>query len=94
MGSFKEISEKVDIIKNNTSNLDNLVDRLSDANKEIVNSIQTASAVAEEVTAHANETYKVSEDNQRIVRHVNDIVHSLNSDAQTLREQGERGHSI
>ncbi|MBQ6091826.1 MAG: hypothetical protein IJL07_11245 [Lachnospiraceae bacterium] len=92
--SFKEISEKVDIIKNNTSNLDNLVDRLSDANKEIVNSIQTASAVAEEVTAHANETYKVSEDNQRIVRHVNDIVHSLNSDAQTLREQGERGHEI
>lgn len=92
--SFKEISEKVDIIKNNTSNLDNLVDRLSDANKEIVNSIQTASAVAEEVTAHANETYKISEDNQRIVRHVNDIVGSLNKDAQLLREQGEKENSL
>jgi len=92
--SFKEISEKVDIIKSNTSNLDNLVERLSDANKEIVNSIETASAVAEEVTAHANETYKVSEDNQRVVRHVNDIVGNLNRDAQILREQGEKEHSI
>lgn len=92
--SFKEISEKVDIIKNNTSNLDNLVDRLSDANKEIVNSIQTASSVAEKVTAHANETYKVSEDNQRVVRHVNDIVGNLNKDALLLREQGEKEQSI
>ena len=92
--SFKEISEKVDIIKSNTSNLDNLVDRLSDANKEIVNSIQTASAVTEEVTAHANETYRVSEENQRIVRHVNDIVGNLNKDAQILKEQGQREHSV
>ncbi|MCR5521946.1 MAG: hypothetical protein K6F44_08610 [Lachnospiraceae bacterium] len=92
--SFKEISEKVDIIKSNTSNLDNLVDRLSDANKEIVNSIQTASAVTEEVTAHANETYRVSEENQRIVRHVNDIVGNLNKDAQILKEQGQREKSV
>ncbi|MCR4721018.1 MAG: hypothetical protein K5655_04755 [Lachnospiraceae bacterium] len=92
--SFREISEKVDIIKKNTSNLDNLVDRLSDANKEIVNSIQTASAVAEEVTAHANETYKISEDNQHIVRHVNDIVGNLNNDAMILKEQGSKEHTI
>ncbi|MCR5432734.1 MAG: hypothetical protein K6E95_09265 [Lachnospiraceae bacterium] len=88
--SFKEISEKVDIIKNNTSNLDDLVDRLADANKEIVNSIQTTSAVTEEVTAHASETLKVSEDNQRIVHNVNSIVEKLNSDAQILKEQGEK----
>ena len=88
--SFKQISETVDIIKEKTANLDSLVDRLSDANKEIVNSIQTTSAVTEEVTAHANETYKISEENQRVVRHVNNIVGELNRDAQTLRAQGEK----
>ncbi|MCR5830175.1 MAG: hypothetical protein K6F93_07530 [Lachnospiraceae bacterium] len=88
--SFSRISEIVDVIKEHTASLDSLVDRLADANKEIVNSVQTASAVTEEVTAHANQTYSVSEDNKRIVGHVNEIVEGLSRDAQVLREQGSK----
>ena len=88
--SFTEISGIVDIIKEHTSNLDDFVEKLSDANKEIVNSIQTTSAVTEEVTAHATQTYTISEENQRIVRRVNDIVSSLSMDAKELKEQGEK----
>jgi len=88
--SFSQISEIVDVIKDLTSSLDSLVESLAGANKEIVNSVQTASAVTEEVTAHANQTYSVSEDNKRIVDHVNEIVGSLSRDAILLKETGER----
>ncbi len=88
--SFTVISEIVDIIKEHTSGLDSYVDKLSDANKEIVNSIQTMSAVTEEVTAHATQTYNISEENQRIVRHINEIVANLNEDACELKAHGEK----
>ncbi len=88
--SFTEISGIVDIIKEHTSNLDNYVEKLAEANKEIVNSIQTTSAVTEEVTAHATQTYTISEENQRIVRRVNDIVNNLSMNAKELKEQGEK----
>ena len=85
--SFDQISEVVDVIKSHTSNLDDLVDRLATANSEIVNSIQTTSAVTEEVTAHATETFNVSEENQRIVEHINNLVADLNTEAQSLKAQ-------
>jgi len=85
--SFAQISKIVDVIKEHTNGLDGLVDRLSLANKEIVNSVQTASAVTEEVTAHADQTYSVSEENQRIVRRVNELVKGLDSDAAILTQQ-------
>ena len=83
--SFAKISGTVDIIKQHTEDLDNLVGRLSKANDEIVNSIQTTSAVSEEVTAHATETYDVSRQNQDIVNNIGDLVNSLNEDAELLK---------
>lgn len=83
--SFEKISGTVDIIKQHTLDLDNLVERLSKANDEIVNSIQTNSAVSEEVTAHATETFEVSRQNQQIVSGINDLVNSLNEDAELLK---------
>ena len=83
--SFAKISGTVDIIKQHTLELDTLVGRLSSANDEIVNSIQTTSAVSEEVTAHATETYDVSKQNQDIVNNINDLVNSLNEDAELLK---------
>ncbi len=83
--SFAKISGTVDIIKQHTADLDNLVGRLSKANDEIVNSIQTTSAVSEEVTAHATETYDSSKQNQEIVNNINDLVNSLNEDAELLK---------
>ena len=55
------------------------------ANEQIVNSISTASAVTEEVTAHATETFDVSRRNQEIVTHINDLVLNLSSDADKLK---------
>ena len=83
--SFAKISGTVDIIKQHTLELDTLVGRLSSANDEIVNSIQTTSAVSEEVTAHATETYDVSKQNQDIVNNINELVNSLNDDAELLK---------
>ena len=59
--------------------------RLSQANEDIVNSIQTTSAVTEEVTAHATETYDVSLQNQEVVNGIGDLVSSLNEDAELLK---------
>ncbi len=83
--SFNKISGTVDIIKRHTLDLDDLVGRLSQANEDIVNSIQTTSAVTEEVTAHATETYDVSLRNQEVVNGIGDLVSSLNEDAERLK---------
>ena len=83
--SFAKISGTVDIIKQHTADLDSLVGRLSQANDEIVNSIQTTSAVSEEVTAHATETYDASRQNQDIVNNIGELVNSLNEDAELLK---------
>ena len=83
--SFNKISGTVDIIKRHTNDLDDLVGRLSQANEDIVNSIQTTSAVTEEVTAHATETYDVSLQNQDVVNSIGDLVTSLNEDAELLK---------
>ncbi len=83
--SFNKISGTVDIIKRHTNELDDLVGRLSQANDDIVNSIQTTSAVTEEVTAHATETYDVSLQNQDVVNSIGDLVTSLNEDAELLK---------
>ena len=83
--SFEKISGTVEIIKQHTADLDSLVGRLSKANDEIVNSIQTNSAVAEEVTAHATETYEASKQNQDIVYNINSLVNNLNEDAEKLK---------
>ena len=83
--SFDQISGTVDIIKKHTSDLDQIVGKLAAANEEIVNSIQTASAVTEEVTAHATGTYEASRKNQEIVAVINSLVDELNKDAEQLK---------
>lgn len=83
--SFDQISGSVDVIKSHTSDLDDIVERLAAANDEIVNSIETTSAITEEVTAHATETFSISEENQRIVEHINTLVDNLNEDADKLK---------
>ena len=83
--SFDQISGSVDVIKSHTSDLDDIVERLAAANDKIVNSIETTSAITEEVTAHATETFSISEENQRIVEHINTLVDELNEDADKLK---------
>ena len=85
--SFEKISGTVDVIRQHTADLDGLVGRLSKANDEIVNSIQTNSAVTEEVTAHATETYEVSKQNQGVVANIGNLVDCLNEDAELLKAE-------
>lgn len=83
--SFGKISKNVEVIKQHTSDLDHIVVKLSDANAEIVGSIETASAVTEEVTAHATATFAISEDNQKIVEDINMLISKMNEDAEILK---------
>ena len=83
--SFGIISENVDDIHNQSSNLDELVEKLASSNEEIMRSIETISAMTEEVTAHATETLNISENNQEIVEHINGLVTNLSEDAEELK---------
>ncbi|MBR4759384.1 MAG: hypothetical protein IK078_04460 [Lachnospiraceae bacterium] len=83
--SFVQISGSVDEIRVHSEGMMRIVENLAHANEEIVNSIQTISAITEEVTAHASTTYAGSEQNQEIVTHINSLVEALNSDASVLK---------
>lgn len=89
--SFQQISKTVEVIKRHASDLDVIVERLSTANEEIVNSIETTSAITQEVTAHATETYTISGKNQQIVEHINVLVEDLNNDAERLKAHKNEG---
>ena len=62
-----------------------IVDELENANHEIVESIQTISAITEEVSAHASETYTVCEDNSLLLNSATEAVQSLSADAEKLQ---------
>lgn len=84
--SFETISSGVDIVEEESKNLKEIVSSLATANKAIVDSIQTISAITEEVTAHSNETYSISEENKNIVSDINEYVSRLNYDVKALQE--------
>ena len=83
--SFGKIYKSVDVIKHHTSDLGDIVIKLAQANDEIVGSIETASAVTQEVTAHATATLAVGEDNQKAVETINSLISQMNEDAQKLK---------
>ncbi|MCR5509526.1 MAG: hypothetical protein K6F54_01015 [Lachnospiraceae bacterium] len=87
--SFNTIAGNINDISVQTIAMSKAIEDLDEANTDIVNSIQTISAISEEVSAHSNETYNSSEINQDILNQVNAIVESLNSDAETLKNANE-----
>lgn len=68
--SFKTIGHNTDTIFEQSDVLAGAVKALAAANKEIVDSIATVSAISEEVAAHASDTYAVSEQNMKTVESV------------------------
>ena len=62
------------------------VNKLAEANAGIVSNIQTISAISEEVTAHSNETFASSEENDKTATEVVRIVNDLNELAQKLKQ--------
>ncbi len=87
-GSFEKIVESAAVIRENSSELSKVVANLDSANREIVESIQTISAITEEVSAHSQTTCEATEQNQVIVEDVQKLVSSMTSDAGRLKAIG------
>ena len=68
--SFKNIERNSADIADNSRYLSEIIEHLSSANSEIIDSISTISAISEEVSAHANDTYGISEKNSQVVGEV------------------------
>lgn len=77
--SFRSIKESSVGIADSSAALADVVDKLAQANSEIVDSISTISAISEEVSAHANDTFSISEQNSEIVDEVVNISEQLRS---------------
>lgn len=83
---FVGISEGTENISRSTEMLRSIVENLSHANGDIVENIQTISAITEEISAHANETFNACEENSRMVDSVRQIVGELNESAQRMQQ--------
>ena len=60
------------------------LNKMADGIADIVENIQTISAITEEVSAHAGETCEACEGNIALVSDVEKIVNSLNGEADNL----------
>lgn len=87
--SFEKIASSTKDADEQSRILEKVVSDLASANSAIIESIQTISAVMEEVSAHSNETYDTSEQNMEIVNQVTELVENLNRQAQSLNESNE-----
>ncbi len=65
--SFEKISANAENIERNSRGLTHAVLELDEANQAISESIQTISAISEEVAAHSNTTYTACVDNEKII---------------------------
>ena len=84
-GSFDKIVESAGRIRDNSDNLSDVVGKLASANEEIVESIQTISAITEEVSAHSTTTCSATETNRHTVEEVQEIVENMIRTADKLK---------
>lgn len=82
--SFKTIESNTALITQRADTLAGIVDSLAEANKEIIDSVSTISAISEEVSAHANDTFSISEENSITVSKVVSIANDLKDLADQL----------
>lgn len=82
--SFKNIENNSIKIKEEVNMLTNYIMELEHANKEIVDSVYTISAISEEVSAHSNETLEAEESNVKILT---DIVDKASGLINMIKEQ-------
>ena len=83
--SFEKIIGAATSVESQSQLLTSVVKELKEANSHIIENIQTISSVTEEVSAHSNETYNISNENKLIVEKVTSLVNSLNQNAQELK---------
>lgn len=85
--SFMVIEKNSDNVYGHSNELAAYVTKLADANKKIVDSISTISAISEEVAAHASDTLSATESNNVIVEELAALSGQLETLAQELKEQ-------
>ena len=85
-GSFEKIADMTKNIGQQTSAMRETVIDLATANAGIVESIQTISAISEEVSAHSSETYEACEKNSAMVSEVAAIVENLNEETKKIEK--------
>ena len=83
--TFTGISDGTDDISHRTEDLLHIITDLEQANADIVENIQTISAITEEISAHANETFNASDKNTHLVDSVRQIVENLSEGATKLQ---------
>ena len=83
--TFTGITSGTEDISRRTEELLHIITDLEDANKDIVENIQTISAITEQISAHANETFNACDENIRMVDSVSHIVENLNDGAKKLQ---------
>ena len=85
--SFTVIEKNSDNVYGQSNELAAYVTKLADANKKIIDSISTISAISEEVAAHASDTLSATESNNVIVEDLAALSGQLETLAQELKEQ-------
>lgn len=85
--NFMKVEESTQSIAKQTLGMKNNVEELESANRTIVDSIQTISAITEEVAAHSSETYNACLHNSKLVQEMTVIVSDLNKGAQQLKSK-------
>lgn len=85
--SFTVIEKNSDNVYGQSNELAAYVTKLADANKKIIASISTISAISEEVAAHASDTLSATESNNVIVEELAALSGQLETLAQELKEQ-------
>ncbi len=75
--SFQLISDNTLAVRGNMESLIRVVDELKDSNQVIVDSVQTISAISQEVAAHAGETMNSEEKNIVIMEEIIRIMQEL-----------------
>ena len=81
---FEKIAESTEHADRQSRMLEKVVGERAAANAGIVESVQTISAVMEEVTAHSNETNNTCDRNTDIVNQVAGLVENLSRQAESL----------
>lgn len=84
--SFTVIEKNSDNVYGHSNELAAYVTKLADANKKIIDSISTISAISEEVAAHASDTLSATESNNVIVEELAALSGQLETLAQELKE--------
>lgn len=82
--SFEKITNSTRTVDEQSRMLGTVISDLAAANSGIVENVQTISAIMEEVSAHSNETYSISDKNTGIVNQVTALVEELSRQAENL----------